>query len=1062
MMTNQRSYSLSLAQEKLWLFQQIHSGTTAYHLPITFRLRGNLDIPVLRRSIMAVVRRHESLRTTFPLEKDVPIQVVHKACNVSFAVEDLTDTASTALQQRIREELAIPFDLSKGPLFRIRVFKLAPDLHVLLLMLHHIIADGWSVSILCSEISQLYSAYLEKRPGKLPKLKMGYGSFAERQRKRFTAEVIAGELDFWKGELESVPMMLELPTDHPRPTVATHRGAVEDLLLPRDVSMGIKTAGVQLRSTPYAILLAGLCILLCRYSGQSDVVIASPMAGRKHVDHEKIIGEFANTVPLRADLSDNPIFQSLVAQVRRRVLMAYSHQEIPFNELVSSFKLPRSLSYYPLAQVIFALQNTPRSLLALPGVHAEEAGLEWKTSRVDFSIMLEDTGSEYAGKIEYSTDLFKAATMRRLAGHYICLLRAAIADPSKRVSDYPVLTPDERDQLLVTWNATATPVPGEQCVHEIFQQQVQQAPHHMAAASENRSWSYAELDSRANQFGNFLREQGVRPETRVVVQVERSLDWLALMLGIMKAGGIYVPVDTKVPPARTAFIVEDARAELVITDSNSNSPWPQGTRVMHSGHINTMIQNYAATTPESRVVSQNVAYIIYTSGSTGRPKGVAVEHRSVAHLKKAQDRLGVGTADRVLQFASPGFDASVFEIVLALLRGATLVLRPPQPVAGPLLTEILEREQISAAVLPPSIVALAPPRPLPVLHTVMIAGEVAAPEVYANWSPNRRFWNLYGPTETTVWATATDAATAQCPSNIGKPVSNIQTYVLDSALQPLPTGIAGELYISGAGLARGYWNRPELTAASFLPNPFTHEPGTRMYRTGDRVRWRADGTLEFLGRIDHQIKLRGFRIELGEIESVLQEHPAVQVCAVINDSKDPHQLAAFVVARGNSEGVSDSGLRAYLNTRLPDFMVPAIFITVPSLPLNTSGKVDRKALAEIQISRPSFGGGNPLQGSTEEIITGIWQQLLSRNDLKPDQNFFEAGGNSLLIVRMYDALRASFGPVLSMADLFQYPTIASLSGYLKERTRPATVPPSTNSQTTATNLLHDLRSRQAG
>src|SRR5882724_4430853 len=1069
-MTNARSYLLSLAQERLWLFQQLHPQTAVYHLPVMFRLCGDIDVSALRRSIKAIVRRHEPLRTTFRLENGRPAQMINRAAEVDLQLEDLTlitdDARNGALQQRMKEALNVPFDLVTGPLLRVRLLRLAPKEHALLIVFHHIIADGWSIGVFCAELSRLYSADIEDRPAHLPRLGTRYGKFSERQRRRFNPKVLSKELEFWKDQLTGIPNALELPTDRPRPAVGTHRGALESLVIPRKVSQAVKSASQRLRATPFMVLLAGFQALLGRYSGQPDVVVTSPVAGRSEVSLEPLIGEFANAVPIRADLRGDPTFADLVAQVRRRVLTTYEHKEMQFDELVSALKFPRSLSFYPFSQVIFVLQSTSRVALSLSGLQVQEMEVEWNTARVDLSLMLEECGEQFLGRVEYSTDIFEAASVRRFIGHYVSFLRAATADPTHQLLKYPLLSAAEREQAVVTWNATVREYPQTHCLHELFRQQVLRTPDATAVVDGEKQWNYAQLDMRANKAANFLRRCGVRLESRVAVQLDRSLDWIAVVLGIMKAGGVYVPLDPRLPQSRATHIVQDAGATLVITEAVLHrEDWPADTQVMQLGQELPAIEKSDDTLPVSGVNPRNVAYLIYTSGSTGHPKGVAIEHRSVANLKEAQGILGVGPSDRVLQFSPPSFDASIFEIVLALLRGATLVLRPARPLVGPLLSDLLERERISATVLPPSILSTAPAKPLPALKTLMIAGEAAAPEVYTNWSPRRNFWNLYGPTEATVWVSATAAASAADSSNIGAPVSNTQAYVLDSALQPLPLGIPGELYIGGAGLARGYWNNPALTAEAFRPNPFSDEPGARMYRSGDRVRRRADGTLEFLGRVDHQIKLRGFRIELGEIERALSEHPGVRASAVIRDSRDSQQLIAFVVVR---DGVAtESALRAYLKARLPEFMVPATIVPVDDLPLGSTGKVDRRALATMEIPTSLPGPQNVVCGdnSTGAAIASVWQRLLSRADVRVDENFFDAGGNSLLIVRLYDALRPTFGPALTIADLFQYPTIASLAAYLSERHQPETALSAVAAEdvafpANAAQLLEGLRSRQ--
>ena len=1038
MMTD-RCFRLSLAQEAIWLFQQLHPNSTAYHIPSLFHLNGTLDVPAFRRSVKAVLRRHESLRTTFHLDQGIPVQRVCHQSTVTVEVEEIAgadDSArQSALRRRIRQELDTPFDLEKGPLLRLGLFKIAPAEHALLIIFHHIVADGWSVGVFHDEVSRLYSAYTESRPSPLIRLTTRYSAFAEGQRKRLTSEALTREFTFWKDQLAGISTVLNLPTDHPRPAVATHHGAIERIEIPESLVRAIRSSAQQQRATPFMILLAAFQILLARYTGQSDFVIGSPMSGRTEVALEPLIGNFANIVPLRADLSDDPSFATLVARVRQRVLVTYSHQELPLDKLVSELKVPPSLSYQAFGQVLFVVQNAGRAAFNLPKLQIKNLEFDWTTARTDLSLILEDSGHQVGGNFEYSTDLFNAETVRRFVAHYIAILSASVANPAQRLSTYGLVTPAEREQVLTTWNTTARNYPQDRCAHQLIEEQVRQTPDAIALVSGEQRWTYTELDALANQFGHFLQEYGIRAEARVCVHLHRTLDWMALVLGLMKTGAVYVPIDPTIPPARAAYIAADAGATLIVTDSAKNqSDWPAGARVLELDRAVPDIRRKAISAPIAYVSPRNLAYIIYTSGSTGRPKGVAIEHRSLVNLKETQEPFGIGASDRVLQFSSSSFDASIFEIFLALTRGATLVLRPAEPIAGSMLIDLLESERISATLLPPSILAAAPPRPLPALKLLMIGGESAVPEVYANWSAHRRLWNLYGPTEVTVWGTGTDSASVTDPSNIGSPVANTQTYVLNSALQPSPVGMPDELYIAGPGVARGYWNQPALTAAAFLPDPFSAEPGARMYRTGDRVRWRPDGKLDFLGRVDQQIKVRGFRIEPGEIETVLNSHPAIQTSAVVKENRDPQRLVAFLVLREGMPRVAESEIRSYLKTQLPEFMVPTALVMLESLPLGSTGKVDRRALAAFDIPLPSPAPNcSAALNRTEEMVAGVWQQLLSRSDIALDENFFDAGGNSLLMVRLFNTLKNMAGPRLTIADLFQYPTIASLAAYLGDR-----------------------------
>ncbi|HEX6289381.1 MAG TPA: amino acid adenylation domain-containing protein, partial [Herpetosiphonaceae bacterium] len=898
---------LSFAQQRLWFFDQLAPDSTVYLILTAVRLSGPLDVGALQDSLNAVVARHEALRTTFAVERGQPTQIIVPSLALALPLEDLSDEPQHqrehTVERLVTAETQRPFDLQRGPLIRAMLIRHTTREHELLLTLHHIVADGWSLGILVRELATIYTALAAGRaiadlPGPVgTPLPIQYADYTCWQRAWLQGPERERQLDYWRRRLAHVPM-LDLPTDRPRPALQSFRGAVHHVALPATLAEALHALSRREGVTLFMTLLAAFMVVLQRYTGQTDLAVGTPVANRTRRELEPLIGFFVNTLVIRADLSGNPTFRDLLRQVREVTLDAYAHQDLPFEQLVEDLQPERDLSRSPLFQVLFVLQNTALPALALGDVTIQPRAVEPGTAKFDLSLAITETEQGLAATFEYNTDLFDPETIARLAGHFQTALEGSVAQPAARLHRLPLLTAAERD-LLAEWNATAAPYASDACIHTLFETQATRTPDTIALVFESEALTYHDLDGRANRLARYLRSLGVTTEVRVGLCVEHGPEQVIGLLGILKAGGVYVPIDPRYPGERIRFMLEDARVAVLLTQHRLCADLPDhGAQVVCLDRDWPMIANQTAACPACDATADNVAYMIYTSGSTGNPKGVMVQHRSVCSLMQTQlPVFEMPPASRVLQFASLSFDASIWETFMTLLTGSTLVLAP-QPVlsSGADLLRLLRDEAISVVTLPPSLLAVLPSDDLPALKIVITAGEACPASVVERWARGRIFFNAYGPTETTVCATATrcEAGLLQ-PPPIGRALPNAQVYLLDRQLQPVPVGISGEIFIGGEGLARGYWNRPDLTAERFVPNPFG-ELGARLYKTGDLARYLPDGTIVFLGRVDQQVKLRGYRIELGEIEAVLRQHEAVRDAVVLlREERGDTRLVAYVV-----------------------------------------------------------------------------------------------------------------------------------------------------------------------
>jgi len=1043
---------LSFSQQRMWILDQLDPESFAYNLASAIRLHGNLEIAAFGAAIDEIVRRHEALRTVFATsEEGEPRQVILPAARQPLPLVDLAGLPAperTAEATRLAAADALrPFDLARGPLMRNTLLRLAEGEHALLIAMHHAVTDGWSIGIFTRELTALYAAFAAGEPSPLPELPLQYADFAVWQRRWLAGEVLEDQLRYWRGHLAGAPPVLELPADRPRPAVQSHRGGRRWLTLPAELAARLSAESRRLEVTPFMALLATFGALLRRYSGEEDLVIGTPIANRSRHELEELIGFFANTLALRVNAGGDPAFADLARRVREAALGAYAHQEIPFERLVDELQPERSLDHSPVFQVMFILQNAPPARLELGDLTFSPLEVEEGKAQFDLSLAVMEVGGEMAARLEYGSDLFDAATAERILGHFGALLAAALAAPRQRLSGLSLLSEAERRELLVTWNDTAADYPDELTVPELFEAAARRAPEAVAVSQGDRRLTYGELDERSTRLARRLVDLGVGPEVRVGLCMARTPDLLVALMAVLKAGGAYVPLDPSHPRERLGWILEDAKAPVLLADAASLDSLPaHGAAVIDpaaeagSGEAAPWVR---------RALPENLAYVIYTSGSTGRPKGVAVRHRGVVnYLSSMARRPGLEAADAVLALTTLSFDIHVTELLLPLSVGARIELVDRETAADP--------ERLAAAVESGGVTVM---QATPATWTLLLeggwqgrpglrvlAGGEALPASLAERLLERvgSLWNVYGPTETTVWSTLHPVPAGAGRISIGKPLANTTVHLLDAGGEPSPVGVGGELCIGGAGLARGYHGRPDLTAERFVPDPFG-PAGSRLYRTGDLARRLPGGDLEFLGRIDHQVKIRGFRIELGEIEAALLQLPGVAHAAVVvREEGADRRLVAFLAPEPGA-APSVSGLREGLLERLPDYMVPAAFVSLDPLPLTPSGKVDRRALTRLALASglAVVEEGREYvapRDETEEILAGIWAELLHRERVGIHDRFFELGGDSILAIRMV-ARAQKEGLRFSPRQLFQHQSIAELAAVAVREVRDAGLRP---------------------
>ncbi|NRD47821.1 non-ribosomal peptide synthetase [Corallococcus exiguus] len=1032
---------LSFAQERLWFLNQFHSDRAAYNMPMVLRLEGTLNVDAMEHALQALVDRHESLRTVFPGE-DVPVQQILPRMPMS--LRRVEAFSSTETEDLLREDAETPFDLAEGPLFRALLVREDAEHHVLLLNLHHIVSDGWSMGVLYRELSAEYEAQHAGRASDLAALPVQYADYAAWQRQWLQGDVLQRQLDFWKQQLADAPHVLELPTDHPRPTVQQFAGSTHEFTLPRTVLDALTGLGRQEGATLFMTLMAGFQLLLSRYSGQRDFIVGTPIANRTREEVEGLIGFFVNTLPLRAHLRDGASFREVVRQVRDRALGAYAHQELPFEKLVEELHVERALSHGPLVQVMFTLQNAPGTPPQFPGLQVQALEFQTPTSKFDLTLALTETPEGLSGTFEYATSLFEPRTFERMADHFRRILEGALHQPDAAIHDLPWLSNAERQQILTAWNDTGRPYPRDSSLVQAFEAQVATRPEAIAVRHGAQSLTYAELDARANRLAWTLKAQGIGPDApRVGVCLPRSIDLIVALVAVLKAGGAYVPLDPDYPVDRLALMISDAKVHRIITGTTSSIRFTSDS--VGPIRIDALEAPAQSGSPydATRFHPLEPAYVIYTSGSTGRPKGVCVPHQAVMRLVMDPDYIPFGPDDRVAQAATVSFDASTFEVWGALLNGATLVLFSKEDIIDPAtLARGLRDERITALFLTTALfnhVARMEPTAFNGLSTLLFGGEASDPACVNRLREHggpRRLVHVYGPTENTTfstWHLVTESVTGTVP--IGKPLSNSTAYVLDAHLHPVAPGIIGELFVGGDGLAWGYWERPDLTATAFVPHPFASTPGARLYRTGDLVRQSHDGALDFVGRRDHQVKVRGFRIEPGEIEAVLRQHPAVREVLVLvrEDSPGDKRLVAYVTFR---DTVTASDLRSHVQASLPSHMVPSAFVLMDALPLNANGKVDRRALPRPSDTTDTEEAGVMPRTPLEQQIADIWAEVLGRTVISVTASFFDLGGHSLLAAQLVSKLSEHFPFKVPLQVLFQSPTVAAMAQWIQAKLTP--------------------------
>ncbi len=1044
----QENLPLSFAQQRLWFLAQLEPDSSFYNLSAAIRLQGQLNVEALQQSFNEIISRHEALRTNFQTTKGQAVAVISKAKPLTLQISDISKLSASQKEAEVRQqasqEAQKPFDLKGDLLLRVKLLYLGKEEHILLLTMHHIVFDGWSTDVLVQELATLYQAFCDGQPSPLPPLLIQYVDFAAWQRQWLQGEVLETQLSYWRKHLEDAPKVLELPTDHPRPAIQTFLGTTYSFELSKELSASLNKLSQQQGSTLFMTLLAAFQTLLWRYTGQEDIVIGSPIANRNRPEIEGLIGFFVNTLVLRTSLAGNPSFEELLKRVREVALGAYAHQDLPFELLVEQLQPQRDLSHTPLFQVMFVLQNAPMSALELPGLTLTPIESDSGAAQFDLTLSMTESESGLVSSLEYNTDLFKSSSIQRMAAHLQTLLEAIVANPQQCLSQLPLLTESEKHQLLWEWNNTKVEYPQDQCIHQLFEAQVEHTPDAVAVVFEDQQLTYWELNARANQLAHYLRSLGVKPEVLVGICVERSLSMIIGLLAILKAGGAYVPLDPSYPQERLAYMLEDSQPSVLLTQQYllENIPNHQAQVICIDSDWEK-IATESTENPISNIKLDNLAYVIYTSGSTGKPKGAMNAHSGILNrLLWMQDTYQLTSKDAVLQKTPFSFDVSVWEFFWTLMTGARLVIAQPEGHKDTnYLVNLIAQQQITTLHFVPSMLQVFVEaeglEKCQSLVRVIASGEALLTQLQQRFF-NRldaQLHNLYGPTEAAVdvtfWQCEKDGVTHQNTVPIGQPIANIQIYLLDQYLNPVPVGVTGEVYIGGVGVGRGYLNRPELTAEKFIPNPFIQQT-ERLYKTGDKARYLANGEIKYIGRIDNQVKLRGFRIELGEIEAIISQYPAVRetVVGVREDSADSQRIVAYVVPQ-EEQTLTIPELRSFLESKLPSYMIPAAFVTLEALPLTPNGKVDRKALPAPDTARLQLETVyQPPQTEVEQKIANTWQEVLNIENIGIYDNFFELGGHSLLLIQVHSKLQTIFPINLLILDLFRYPTISSLAEFL--------------------------------
>lgn len=1038
-------FPLSFAQEGLWFLHQVEPESPAYNISRLLRLKGELKVEALSWSLNRIIERHEALRTSFGIYEEDPCQIVSSQSSLGLLLEDLSTLCRAEQWSTVWEmahaEAKRPFDLHRGPLLRVRLLRLTATEHVLLLCLHHIVCDGWSLEVLFTELEHFYNSTCTGKKDELVELPIQYADYVLWQREWLQGKVLEEQLTYWREQLRGAETVLELPVNRLRARVQSHRGDLKQRQLSVELSRGLQQLSQQQRATLFMVLLAALHTLLWRYTGQKELVVGTPVANRRRLEVQGLIGFFVNTLALPGRIEGNESFEEFLAQVKETCLNAYAHQELPFEKLVKELQPERSLAHSPLVQVVLTMQDEVRTKVNLHQLETQLEVVHNAASKRDLNFYVNHEASRPLSLwLEYNAEFFGAATAEDLLLHYENLLQQVVSNPQQRLGDLSVLSASENQQLQVDWNLTKTEYPRDSCITKLFEEQVERCPESIALRFGDEQLTYRELNCRANQLARYLREWGAATEDKIAVILNRSINLVVSILAVLKAGGAYVPLDPSYPQERLCLILNDAAVKLVITESafreriHPCSAWP-----VFLDEEWEQIGKQEDRDTECLLDANNLAYLIYTSGSTGTPKGVAVSHRGVVRLVKNVNYVELGPKEVSLLLSAIAFDASTFEIWGSLLNGGMLAIMPPGPFTMKELGEALKRYHVTTLWLTAGVfhqMVTERVEDLLLLDRLIAGGDVLSPlhvETLLAKAAHFKLINGYGPTENTTFTctySMTGSLSFETSVPIGRPIANTSAYVLDSEMRLAPRGAWGELYTGGDGVARCYFNRPDETAASFVPDPFSAEPGARLYRTGDRVRHLATGDIEFGGRLDQQVKVRGFRIEPQEIESALCQHEAVANCVVIarEDVPGDQRLVAYIVPNENLIGSDD--LRNYLNKKLPQYMIPTTFVTLAELPLTTSGKVDRQALPAPELDRAEGRSFVAPRGQTEQELAEIWSELLQVMPISVQDNFFDLGGHSLLATQLVSRIIRSFAVELDLQDIFDSPTIEGIAALI--------------------------------
>jgi amino acid adenylation domain-containing protein len=1070
--SREKPLPLSFAQQRLWFIDQLEGENSVYNVPFFWQISGILNINALEKAILEIIHRHEILRTSFSIVNESPIQIIHTQPELKIEILDWRQVAEKDKFSKAKHlataELKQPYDLAKAPLLRVKLLQLADacgersyQSHLLLLVIHHIVCDGWSMDIFRKELFTLYTTFCNGESSSLPSLSLQYADFAHWQRSYLQGENLNKQLNYWQQQLAEINALLELPTDYQRPSVQSFKGRSEFLEIDLNLTQKLKRLSQESGTTLFMTLLAVFALLLSRYSNQNDIVVGSAIANRNRQEIEPLIGFFVNTLALRTNLQGNPSCRELLQRVKQVTLDAYDHQDLPFEKLIDELGLERSLAHHPLFQVAFGLQSGTPEKIELPGLTLTRFEWENTTTFFDLSLIFRETPQGLTGEWEYASDLFEAQTIQRMTGHLQVLLKGIVDNPNQPINTLSLLTEDEFQQLQI-WNQTQTEYPQNQTLVDLFEQQVTKNPDNLAVVFEShvrgnrelltgnskelKTLTYQELNQKANQLAHYLIENfQIQPDTLIGICVERSLEMIIGVLGILKAGGAYVPIDPNYPSERIRFMLEDSGISVLLTQSFLVDKLPLDSlenpvEVVYLDDSSRQDAETQRKITKNQVKPDNLAYVIYTSGSTGKPKGVMIEHQAIVNLGLAwAEKFQVQNYSRLLQFGSFSFDLSIGEIATSLSAGACLYLGNKDTLLpGQSLVNFLTEHKITHGFLSPSALSVLPKVNLPDLQCLTVGGEACTAELVNQWGTTRSLFNCYGPTESTVIASIFRCEPNGKKPSIGQPIANNSIYILDAHNQPLPPGIPGELCIAGVGLARGYLNRPETTAEKFMEIDLFGKT-ERIYKTGDLARWCADGNLEYLGRIDEQVKLRGFRIELGEIESLLLQHSLVKEAVVILYETDSNPRLVAYVTQAEKSVTLGIEIKEYLKNRLPNYMIPSQIMVLEQLPLTANGKLDRRALPA-----PNTAAASDLEipvTPTEEILASLWQGLLKIQSVGRSDNFFELGGHSLLATQLIARIRDSFGVELPVRKVFEQSILSELAREINKASTSVALPP---------------------